>query len=80
MHEVKYCKLDLSLGVLSILKHIRTLQNFIPGSRVNDGICDCCDGSDEWRTDVLMPVDVALDSDVQNKLGRYLTPCHHRCQ
>jgi hypothetical protein len=21
----------------------------IPSSRVNDGICDCCDGSDEWR-------------------------------
>lgn len=20
----------------------------IPSSRVNDGICDCCDGSDEW--------------------------------
>ncbi|XP_055849644.1 uncharacterized protein LOC129914418 isoform X3 [Episyrphus balteatus] len=23
---------------------------FIPSSRVNDGICDCCDGSDEWTT------------------------------
>ena len=21
----------------------------IPGSRINDGVCDCCDGSDEWR-------------------------------
>ncbi|XP_005186294.1 glucosidase 2 subunit beta isoform X2 [Musca domestica] len=21
---------------------------FVPSSRVNDGICDCCDGSDEW--------------------------------
>ena len=20
----------------------------ILGSRVNDGVCDCCDGSDEW--------------------------------
>lgn len=20
----------------------------VPSSRVNDGICDCCDGSDEW--------------------------------
>ena len=20
----------------------------MPSSRVNDGICDCCDGSDEW--------------------------------
>ena len=46
---------------------------------MNDGICDCCDGSDEWRTEVALPVDVILDSAVQNKLGRYLTPCHHRC-
>ncbi|XP_055923107.1 uncharacterized protein LOC129953734 isoform X1 [Eupeodes corollae] len=23
---------------------------YIPSSRVNDGICDCCDGSDEWTT------------------------------
>lgn len=22
----------------------------IPSSRVNDNICDCCDGSDEWLT------------------------------
>jgi len=22
-------------------------------SRVNDGICDCCDGSDEWALDSL---------------------------
>lgn len=21
---------------------------YIPATRVNDGICDCCDGSDEW--------------------------------
>ncbi|WAR16282.1 hypothetical protein MAR_030876 [Mya arenaria] len=21
---------------------------YLPGSRVNDGVCDCCDGSDEW--------------------------------
>lgn len=24
-------------------------------SRVNDKICDCCDGSDEWGTDVICP-------------------------
>lgn len=43
--------------VSCLLKHFRfycTFQNpdiepqFIPGSRVNDGVCDCCDGSDEW--------------------------------
>lgn len=21
---------------------------YIQSSRINDGICDCCDGSDEW--------------------------------
>ena len=54
-------------------------QNAIPGSRVNDGICDCCDGSDEWRKDVALPVDVFLDSIVQRKLGRYLAPCSYTC-
>lgn len=24
-------------------------ERYMPSSRVNDGICDCCDGSDEWR-------------------------------
>ena len=24
-------------------------RKWLPASRVNDGICDCCDGSDEWR-------------------------------
>lgn len=24
----------------------------LPSSRVNDGICDCCDGSDEWKEKV----------------------------
>jgi len=27
----------------------------IPSSRVNDGICDCCDGSDEWKNESLCP-------------------------
>ena len=30
--------------------------HFIPSSQVNDGICDCCDGSDEWENkDVTCP-------------------------
>ena len=24
-------------------------MHHIPASRVNDGVCDCCDGSDEWQ-------------------------------
>ncbi|XP_067619130.1 uncharacterized protein [Eurosta solidaginis] len=33
-------------------RHItgRGVDFFVPSSRVNDGICDCCDGSDEWLT------------------------------
>merc|ERR1712183_28797 len=27
----------------------------ILSSRVNDGICDCCDGSDEWKNQSLCP-------------------------
>ena len=26
------------------------MSNYIPSSRVNDGICDCCDGTDEYDT------------------------------
>ena len=28
----------------------------IPSSRVNDGICDCCDGADEWAQVTGTPV------------------------
>ena len=24
-------------------------RHYLPSSRINDGICDCCDGSDEWK-------------------------------
>ena len=33
---------------------------FISSLRVNDGLCDCCDGSDEWKG-VTIPHDVVLD-------------------
>jgi hypothetical protein len=47
-------------------------------SRVNDGICDCCDGSDEWKS-VALPIDVFLAPEVQNKLGKHLSPCTYLC-
>ncbi|XP_077289239.1 glucosidase 2 subunit beta [Arctopsyche grandis] len=33
-------------------KHLtgRGTPHLVPSSRVNDGICDCCDGTDEWNT------------------------------
>lgn len=42
---------------------------------VNDGVCDCCDGSDEWRGFVLSE---------ENKLPKegpnvHFSPCFDRC-
>ena len=34
-----YCKTQFPNQALVVL----------PSNRVNDGICDCCDGSDEWK-------------------------------
>ena len=28
---------------------ISSEDKYLPSSRTNDGICDCCDGSDEWK-------------------------------
>ena len=33
--------------------------HYLASSRVNDGICDCCDGSDEWKG-VTIPPDLKL--------------------
>lgn len=36
----------------------RGAYDMIPSSRVNDGICDCCDGSDEYLSKQLIVVTV----------------------
>ncbi|XP_066992798.2 uncharacterized protein [Anabrus simplex] len=59
--------------------HCETQQSRItvlPSNRVNDGICDCCDGSDEWAQ--IFPVH-RLDEIWQKKLGRYQSPCPNLC-
>ena len=33
---------------------VDTGKLWVPSSHVNDGICDCCDGSDEWSNDTVM--------------------------
>ncbi|KAI4343345.1 hypothetical protein L6164_010706 [Bauhinia variegata] len=38
-----------------LLSKCRTYPNLIFSSRVNDGICDCCDGSDEYDGKVKCP-------------------------
>ncbi|XP_021939758.1 glucosidase 2 subunit beta [Zootermopsis nevadensis] len=48
----------------------------VPSSYVNDGICDCCDGSDEW-TQIRLPF--RLEESVQKNLRRYQSPCPNLC-
>lgn len=52
---VPSCKFNWLITVIHILFDFRRGINrhpiSIPNSRINDGICDCCDGSDEWMDD-----------------------------
>ena len=51
----------------------------IPSNRVNDGICDCCDGSDEWL-DRKSPLEVAVQQRLLAFLSRVaVVPCHSSC-
>ena len=57
-----YCKVQLP--------H-RDVQ-FVHSGKVNDGICDCCDGSDEWRGQTVPP-HMRLN-------GKYSTYCFDQLQ
>ncbi|XP_057309792.1 uncharacterized protein LOC130647823 isoform X1 [Hydractinia symbiolongicarpus] len=46
----------------------------LPSSYVNDGICDCCDGSDEWKQ--FKPRGFIVPSEYPKK---YFVPCTLRC-
>ncbi|XP_047468530.1 uncharacterized protein LOC125024777 [Penaeus chinensis] len=48
----------------------------IPSAWVNDGVCDCCDGSDEW---LQKKMDLIISRETQKKVGRYLSPCPKVC-
>ncbi|OQR69085.1 hypothetical protein BIW11_12485 [Tropilaelaps mercedesae] len=50
----------------------------VPSSRVNDGICDCCDGSDEWDNQ-RVPEFARISKEQQHHLGVFQTPCDNRC-
>jgi hypothetical protein len=54
---------------------------YLPSSRVNDGVCDCCDGSDEWVEDGDHAGDAfdRLSRQDQVKLGKFHPPCPDRC-
>ena len=44
-----YCRFYCAVHVV-----VDTGKLWVPSSHVNDGICDCCDGSDEWSNDTVM--------------------------
>lgn len=63
-------------GRFMCLKHKKPFPQSIPSGWVNDGVCDCCDGSDEWK----MRKGIAdLAVSLQKKIGRYLSPCPNQC-
>uniref|UniRef100_A0A1B6HK90 Glucosidase II beta subunit N-terminal domain-containing protein n=1 Tax=Homalodisca liturata TaxID=320908 RepID=A0A1B6HK90_9HEMI len=55
---------------------LRNRPKSIPSSRVNDGVCDCCDGSDEWNG---FQLPNRLADDIQKSLGRFQSPCSYHC-
>lgn len=63
-------------GKFVCLKHIISFPKSVPSGWVNDGVCDCCDGSDEWKN---KKVDTILPLELQKKVGRYISPCPNRC-
>ncbi|KAK7074528.1 hypothetical protein SK128_015001 [Halocaridina rubra] len=57
-------------------KLVNGFPSTIPSGWVNDGVCDCCDGSDEWQKKV---VDTLVPLELQKKVGRFMSPCPNRC-
>lgn len=57
-----------------------TGKQFIHSSRVNDGICDCCEGSDEWLN-VTSHIDYSVEQVdlIRAKSNAFITPCKNRC-
>lgn len=63
-------------GNFICLKWIKPFPESIPSGWVNDGVCDCCDGSDEWK---MIKSVTNLAVSLQNKIGRYVSPCPDQC-
>ena len=64
-------------SVFRCTKHTRGYPTVLPAGFVNDGICDCCDGSDEWAGNT--PLLHTLPEERQNKLRIHQTPCKNLC-
>lgn len=63
-------------GKFICLKNVKSFPESIPSGWVNDGVCDCCDGSDEWK---MKKNEVDLPLNLQRRIGRYLSPCPDQC-
>lgn len=63
-------------GRFTCLKHTKSFPESIPSGWVNDGVCDCCDGSDEWK---MKKIEANLSLDLQRRIGRFLSPCPDQC-
>ena len=48
--------------------------HYLPSSRINDGICDCCDGSDEWKK-----LTVRADVLQKHNFSIKYVPCRNSC-
>uniref|UniRef100_A0A3N7G037 Glucosidase II beta subunit N-terminal domain-containing protein n=1 Tax=Populus trichocarpa TaxID=3694 RepID=A0A3N7G037_POPTR len=47
--------------------------NFIFSSRVNDQICDCCDGSDEYDSGINCPRTCVMGGNLEYRAGNYIS-------
>ncbi|KAG0712401.1 Glucosidase 2 subunit beta [Chionoecetes opilio] len=63
-------------GNFVCLKRVKSFPEAIPSGWVNDGVCDCCDGSDEWK---MKTNEGSLPLNLQRRIGRYLSPCPDQC-
>lgn len=63
-------------GRFTCLKHTKSFPESIPSGWVNDGVCDCCDGSDEWK---MKKPEADLPLNLQRRIGRFLSPCPDQC-
>lgn len=63
-------------SVFYCLKQKKGFMSILPAGFVNDGICDCCDGSDEWAGHTAIN---PLPRDTQKKLHLHHPPCPDLC-